>query len=257
VTNAGWGKSKRHAADVAAELKMAGLSEANISTGRDHQKWVPLSSVANAAHALISEGICTLVTVEADTEESDCLKACRSNEDIAELLRREDNPLQLMTNVWMPFNTDHVDRKSEVPRQDGCKQLFNNIVFTPHGEVSACCGLTFEHIEELKIGKIASQQSFSEFFLDQMDDFLKIWIHVEGPREIAIALLGLEGEQLLKGSVHICQSCVLIHKNDVFRESLRKSYQHHVPRVMSKFYSKVLLASVESKCSPIVIHAEK
>jgi hypothetical protein len=247
VTNAGWGKSKRHATEVAYELSKSGLCECNISTGRDHQKWIPIDNVVNAAAALLDHGVTTLITVEADTPDGDCLNAIKIHPILSKLLKRESQPLMLMTNTWMPFNTSRINRKVNAPAQADCKQLFNNVVFTPHGEISACCGLTFEYIPEIKIGKITSAQSFEETFLAQLDDFLKIWIHVEGPTRIAYELLGQEGERLLKDTVHICQSCVIIHQNSLFRESLKRDYQRHIPRVMSKFYARTLLAAVESK----------
>ena len=150
-----------------------------------------------------------------------------------------DNKLKIVSNSWMPFKKEFEDRGEQISYQridKGCDQLFENFVVTPHGRISSCCGLTFEHIPEMKIGTIFEEDCFSHAEKREIEDFLKIWIKVDGPIEI---IRKLKGEDfILKeiGSIsHICQSCVHLHKNKAITDSLKKEYQKFLPEVMLKY----------------------
>src|SRR3546814_20214687 len=80
VSNGSWAKRLVRAKEICNELKRAGLDELNISTGNDHQEFVPQESVVNAAESAIACDITTLITVETDTEDSDCYTYIRSDE---------------------------------------------------------------------------------------------------------------------------------------------------------------------------------
>jgi hypothetical protein len=208
VTNGSWGKTHASASSVVKKLVAAGITEINISTGLDHLQWVPQSSVANAALALCEKGVRTLVTVEADTPNSDCHASLASNPLILKALR--SGGLQLQSNSWMAFSEGAEQRKRSVEESQlnsGCAQIFGNIVVTPHDNLSACCGLTLEHIPELRLGKNTGQ-NMRELYASQFDDFLKFWIHVEGPAQIVKRVMGSRACDLLADVTHICQACV-------------------------------------------------
>lgn len=236
VTNASWGKNTEHAFKTAERLKQAGITEINISTGADHQEWVPVASIVNAAFALTKTGIPTLITVESETKESDCTGEITRHPMIREALLTEI--LQIQSNSWMPFSEDAGQRKnflSEHLLESGCNQIFETIVVTPHSNLSACCGLTLEHIPEMRLGHISDNFSMRDLFLSQSDDFLKYWIHVDGPYSIIKRLLGGRSEDILKNVVHICQACVVLHQNPLVREALAARYSEFVPEIMTRF----------------------
>jgi len=58
VSNGYWGKTPGMARNTVAKLQKAGLCELNLSVGRDHQEWIPVSSVINAAVAAADAGVC-------------------------------------------------------------------------------------------------------------------------------------------------------------------------------------------------------
>ena len=154
VSNGSWAKRMERARQTCTRLHGAGLSELNLSTGRDHQAWVAQDSVINAAEAAVDTGLRVLVTIETDTAESRCLAAMRSDARVARLA---ENPLfGLQSNYWMPFHGGAPAREQTPDLEQlrkGCSQVFENVVVTPRDEVSACCGLTFEHIPEMRLGK--------------------------------------------------------------------------------------------------------
>lgn len=240
VSNAGWGKTKRTADGVAEKLSASGLTELNISTGLDHQKYVPLASVLHAAESALDRGIKTLITIEKDSADSTCLNDITNSATVKRLSERSESIFTIMSNTWMPFNDDRwIDRgkqKARLNRSRGCEQLFHNLVFTPYKEVSACCGLTFEYIPELKIGTISKERALTEIYEQGLNDFLKIWIHLDGPEKIVTQIMG-EGEHsdAVNSHVHICQSCVYMYQNPEIRDALRKSYSEHFQDVMTRF----------------------
>ena len=236
VTNGYWGVSEKTAKKIAGILRQAGLFEINISTGLDHQKWVQFASVANCAKALVAEQIPTLITVEKDTSESRCWNEANANEVIKNLLLQTPKRLTLICNTWMPFKTDPVGRGDvdNSKLDGGCHQLFSNLVITPHRVVSACCGLTFEHIPEMRLGKYESKPL--EAYIDEIaEDFLKLWIHLDGPRQVARAVLGEESNSKIEDSIHICQACAVLHQDKRLRDALQKRYHEFVPDVVGRF----------------------
>ncbi len=232
VTNGYWGKKPQLATRYARQLKAAGASEINISTGVDHAEWVPINAVINCAMSLHKERIRTLITVEKDGPDSNILEQIRFHPGIAPLLG--DSNLTVASNVWMPFHADTPERLPQGSAHgldEGCKQLFSNIVVTPHKRHSACCGLTLEHIPEMHLGYVTGE-SLGSNYSSQFDDFLKLWIHSIGPKKILEKVMGPEASSYLEGVVHTCQACAILHKTEEIRERLISSYQQFVPEVL-------------------------
>lgn len=235
VTNGFWAKRMERAEAVCRAMSEAGLVELNISTGRDHQAFVPEKTVINAAEAAVSAGIRTLITVETDTVDSDCFSSLRSDPRIGELIRSRQ--LSVISNFWMPFHTDAPARVQDPDVQGlrrGCKQVFDNIVITPHDNLSACCGLTLEHIPELCLGKNTGNSIRSDY-LSQSDDFMKYWLSVDGPYTVVERIAGPRAEQLLQGVVHQCQACAILHQTPFLREEAARKYPSFVKEVMTRF----------------------
>jgi len=215
-------------------LREAGLSELNLSTGRDHQDWVSQETVLNAAEAAVHSGIRVLITVETDTPESHCLAAIRSDSRVAALVQYPSFGLQ--ANYWMPFHGDAPARQQSPDLEQlrkGCSQIFNNVVVNPRDEISACCGLTFEHIPEMHLGK-CSGTNLAETYSQQEHDFLKHWLKVDGPYSIIERLLGNRAEKILAGVVHQCQACAILHQDPEVRAALEQRHTQFVPDVMTR-----------------------
>ena len=248
VTNAFWGKRPAHAQTTAERLRASGCTEVNISTGRDHQRWVDFATVENACAALVDAGLSTLVTVEADAADSQCLRTALDSAVFSRLLRTQPLLFSVQCNSWMPFNTDYVERG--VPQglaalTEGCTQLFTNVVVNPYDELAACCGLTFEHIPELKLGQI-HDTGMRALYDESLQDFLKIWIHVDGPGTILRKLFGTEIDQELADVRHICQACAVLHQNPAVRKALRERYHEFMPEVLLRWNARVALRRLEA-----------
>ena len=248
VTNAFWGKRPEHARTTAERLRDSGCTEVNISTGRDHQRWVEFAAVETACSALVEAGLSTLVTVESDAADSHCLRTALDSAVFAQLLRTQPLLFSVQCNSWMPFNSDYVDRGAPqglAALTEGCMQVFSNVVVNPYDELAACCGLTFEHIPELKLGRLDTT-GMRTLYDAALQDFLKIWIHVDGPGTILRKLFGTEIDQELADVRHICQACAVLHQNPAVREALRTRHQAFVPEVLLRWNARVALRRLEA-----------
>ena len=241
VTNAFWGKTSRMARRNVASLLEAGVSEINISTGADHQEHVPFESIENACEALVTAGVMTLVTVEKDSPKTNCLQRATSSERLRQVLERHPRLFSIQCNSWMPFHAGYVERGAPAGLEsltDGCNQIFNNLVVTPYGRLAACCGLTFEHIPELTLGDLNAEE-MQGLFNSALNDFLKVWIHLDGPATILRKLFGDKINDELKEVRHICQACAVLHLHPKVRSELSSRYQVFVPDVLARFALKV------------------
>lgn len=236
VTNGSWGKTPQSAFRTADKLKQAGITEINISSGVDHQEWVPVQSVVNAAFALAKTEISTLITIEAENSQSSCAAVIAAHPMIREALTTEF--LKIQSNSWMPFTEgthERIHTNSRDLLEQGCSQVFETVVVTPHKNLSACCGLTLEHIPEMRLGNLAGESTMRDLYLSQDDDFLKYWIHVEGPYTIIERLFEDAHSTLLDGVVHICQACAVLHQSDEVKQALSQRFKQFVPEIMTRF----------------------
>ncbi|MDP6416686.1 MAG: radical SAM protein, partial [Gammaproteobacteria bacterium] len=256
-----WGKTQNTCLEVVRQLVPAGIDEINISTGRDHQEWIPVQSVIRAAKMLVENNIVTVVVVEIDAPGSECLQQLMDKPDIRHLLQR---PIlfRLQSNSWMPFRETSPARRDLQDKSEllsGCKQLFHNVTLTPRGELAACCGLTFEHIPEMKLGKQPVTIPMAAKYYDQLKDFLKIWIKVDGPYTIIRRLFGDAVQDDLQDVVHICQACAILHQHPEIRVRMQQRYMEFMPEVMSRFYLQQSINSHQASfvCSSVLKPPEK
>lgn len=241
VSNGSWGKTKRAAQRIAHRCKEAGLTEINFSTGEDHIKFVPFQSVMNASEAALDLGMTVLVTIEQDSPSTSRVAKLIESPQVKRLLESAPSRFLLQVNAWMPFTSEDERRRSPDQSCDGpCEQVFSNVVITPHGQVSACCGLTYEHIPEMILGTL-SERPLRETYASQLDDLVKVWLRVEGPAGVARGLLpAQEADALLRKCNHICELCARVHQHDAIRSAPISAWATHTSRLMNAFGSSLL-----------------
>jgi MoaA/NifB/PqqE/SkfB family radical SAM enzyme len=224
VSNGHWGRSDKSAEWWVEQFLTAGLCELNLSTGDEHQEFVPFDSVARAASHAVRHGLLTMIVVEGkDTAKFD-MEELRTHPLIAEILNSEQlrEKLILLTNIWMPFHTGTDITNENIPdekRGEGCENIFDNFVVNPYGYLMSCCGLTMEYIPELKVGHINSDH-LQEIYSEQYNDLLKLWIWLDGTKLIfdrAVAWAGLDKKMV---SPHICSICAQIFRDPDLRKAV-------------------------------------
>lgn len=241
VSNGYWGHSKNKAKKIAMTLRDCGLSEINISTGRDHAQFVSIDAVLNALTATTNEGIFSLITVEKDASDSAVIEMIQNDSRFKALEELGSSTFRFQINSWMKFNEGHKDRgttKNEIKKLNTpCQQLFSNLVVTPHKNISACCGLTFEHIPEMRIGS-TDHTKLTDAFNSVANDFVKIWILMDGPDGVVRKVYDDAPPEKLISNDHMCDTCARMHKCETTRELIRKRYLEFYPEVMMRYEIK-------------------
>ncbi|EMF0060914.1 radical SAM protein [Enterococcus hirae] len=146
VTNGYWGKDSKKAFDLAAKLKKAGLKEINFSTGDNHQKFVPIDSVIEAAIACATNGIRTLIIVEGSKDYAYKLEELRKDPKFLQYNETADNPIGTMKNVWISLKDGkRVKQDKELYFQNkdfnelvGCENIFLNTGIDPNSRIVSC-----------------------------------------------------------------------------------------------------------------------
>ena len=99
----------------------------------------------------------------------------------------------------------------------------------------ACCGLTCIYIPCLYLGNL-KRNDISFLYNRQFDDFIKIWLFVEGPAKILdFIMLKLNREAVDVTNWHICQICAEIFKNPENITCLQNNYQEVLSNVIIKY----------------------
>ena len=245
VTNGYWATSKAAARRRIGALYRAGLTELNFSTGDEHQKFVPFESVVHGATTAAEYGLSAVIVIEGCREARFTMQSALAHPMLARFL--EESParrnLTLLNNVWMPFQEgssitqeDEVYRREDrLQRYRGCDNVLENLVITPHEQAASCCGLTFEHIPEMKLGS-ARRRSLRDLYDSQMEDFIKIWLRVDGPERILhFATTKDPSITFPADAMHPCQVCARLFLDQRVRQVLQRHFLDKVPEVMFRY----------------------
>ncbi len=220
VTNAYWAVSFKAAYKKLHALQEAGLKELNISTGDEHQHFVPYDSIVNAIIAGMKLSLEIVVNVEC-SEISTFTSVCFFND--SRLKKYQGCPnLRILSGVWIAFkkSTAVENKKSDkhgfcIPkmfRQRRCDSLFNTISIDCYHQMNACCGLTLDYIPYLHLGDL-KKYSLSFLYERQFNDFLKLWLYIDGPAKILSYCAKMRNKQIDNiDDMHLCQICAEIFK---------------------------------------------
>jgi hypothetical protein len=239
VSNGYWAVNERAARRRMERMAAAGLTEINLSTGDDHQEFVPFERVALAATAAARAGVRAFLVIEAHAASR--FRAAQALEHPTIRRFRERSPhaglLGLIQNVWIPFRSDEpLDAPTPAAAGgEGCTNVLDNVVVTPDEQMAACCGLTMEHIPELKLGSLRRHR-MGDLYRSALADFLKIWLRVEGPESILSFAASKQGLPCPTTSAHMCQTCVRVHRDPGVRTALLKHWQEKKTEVLFRFH---------------------
>lgn len=245
VSNGFWATSYEAAIKKLTPLVKAGLTELNISTGDNHQEYVPFENVVNGLRAAYDLGIKSMaVSVESPPNAEFTSAVIKNHTFLAPMIK--EGVLFLINAVWMKFSTEEVFENEarffslgNYETHKPCTNLFNNIVINPNSQMLACCGLTVEYNKYLKLGEIGNGNSISNLYNSQFTDLFKFWIHVDGPAVIYDKIADIRKIEK-KVFTHECEYCIELIRNQdncdilktlirtelpgiIFRQSIRKT----------------------------------
>lgn len=226
VTNGHWARTSEIALSEAERLAALGLDELNVSTGDEHARFVPLSSVCRAAAAGLRVFGTAVVTVE--------LKATRSitRQTVLDALRSEGlntdemADLKVIESPWMPvspfrtetYETGHAVDRGNLSMRSGCESILETYTVEPDGVVTSCCGLGANIIPELHVGQVSDPDALATAMERSEGDLLKLAIRYMGPEKILAWAASLDPYISWEGMyAHNCQACHRLYRDERVR----------------------------------------
>lgn len=242
VSNGFWAKNLEQARQKMHSLKSVGLHEMNFSTGDSHQQFVPVDSVLNGTIASVEESLYTCIAVETNSSKKFTAEDFKKHPLYLEYLAStsKEKFVKVMPATWVSFHTDNVydfNQKIEYdPNDQGCEGMFDTISLEARGDVVGCCGITSNDIEEFHLGKL-SNQNLDEMHENHQNDFLKIWIFVDGPKKVMEQVAEWTKEEV-SFYAHKCLYCAALYNNPSFLKAIQENYLTVKEDVLSRFLSK-------------------
>jgi hypothetical protein len=193
VSNAYWATSYDRAKKILARLKDDGLTEINYSCDDFHQEFIPIERIRLANDAAAELGMPALLAVKG-------IRDSRINpSSLEELLGRKmtgfiegskRNPRNDVYSygVTVPVGwgcssvKDHelLWPENDAVWQGPCRTVLENIVISPNGDLSVCCGIGSDDIPETIIGNV-NERCLVDILSEGNDDLILNWLALEGP----------------------------------------------------------------------------
>ena len=242
VSNGFWAKNYDTAYKKIESLIKAGLTEINFSTGDDHLEFVPIETVKNGALASLRQGLTVAINVESAQDRRFDSKLLLEDSDFKEYAI--NRKLMILNGLWVSFTQSEeveindsecrgFNKKIAVTKNyTRCQNLFSGITIDPNHRLLACCGITAKYIEYLDLGDIR-QFSIKELYDRQFNDFMKIWLAMEGAHKIMDFIAEYANIDESYKIEHGCQVCEKILGNPQYLQILKENHR--------KIYSNVLL----------------
>ncbi|MCD0158218.1 MULTISPECIES: radical SAM protein [unclassified Deinococcus] len=245
VTNGFWATSERTAMRKLEPLLDAGLSEINFSTGDNHSEYVSLDNILYGSYAAKKLGIGIAVMIEL----TDTRKVTRetllqhplhqkffgTNRELNEFI--VESPWIAMdeaaTNVQ--YDPAHYLNKNNVHTKSGCNSILSTIVATPQRELFSCCGITSQQIPEVKLGSL-DQHSILDMYEDASNDFIKMWLSVDGPEKIVAWASQFDSSiEWENRFAHQCETCQFMFHDAKVKKVVREHYKDVIHDVLLKY----------------------
>ncbi|MFF4159384.1 radical SAM protein [Streptomyces sp. NPDC001678] len=241
VTNAYWARNLEAARKKLEALIAAGLSEINYSTGDEHVKFVPIERVACAVRAACERALPVHVMIELKSDNSVTREKFLNHPMVAQLSAEECKHLSVKTSPWMPMDhsatysypPENAVNRYNVGMRPGCDSVLQTYTIQADGRVGACCGLGMRTVPELNVGHVGRQGALRRAITDSEADFLKLWIHYEGPERI-IAWASRHNPDIKWEDryAHHCQFCLRLYHDDDVRQVVRDHWEEVISMVL-------------------------
>jgi organic radical activating enzyme len=224
VSNGSWANGFKHTYLTLKELQDLGLTEINISTGDEHQKFINIDNVIN----VIVSALLLKMTVAINAESSPLDKFnCDSLYEDSRLIKydlRNEPKFFLIKGKWMYFRKqtkenlarliDFNNKKEQIIPSKRCTSIMEDIVVTPKKGMLSCCGLTAIYSKYLYLGNL-HDYSVKQIYENQFNDFIKIWLFTDGPEAILNYVRKKRGLPILDcNGIHTCQICGELFRDD-------------------------------------------
>jgi len=250
VSNGYWATSPKVARDRVDRLAKNGLKEANFSTGDFHSKYVNPAYIQHGAMACADAGLTSLVMIELFKDSTFDFDGFINTPGFKEYV--ESRRVVLKASPWMSFDGEADLKYSSqyvelmTNNTHGCSSSLDVVAINPDEHLISCCGLTLEEIEELHLGDL-KERTIAEILSGVPTDFIKIWIHLKGPRAIVeYARRYDESIELPKDMAHICEVCRYMYHNPKVADVIREHPPEDASELVASYYSSLIIKQATS-----------
>jgi Radical SAM superfamily len=229
VTNAFWAKSKERALDILGDLKVAGLTELNISCDDYHQAFIPLENVKNANAAALEIGLPALLIHRRKVGGTITVKYLSKylGVDLHIWRKGKVNPANnvICTSRNIPLHAGSSAQTWEIASDERewmgpCSSVLRSIIVFPDLSVQMCCGIALNGIPELKIGSLVDTDLLT-ILKQGNQDLITNWLALEGPSSILEFVRSKKPDiNLPEGYVGRCHLCNELFTNGEARRVL-------------------------------------
>ena len=237
VTNGWRARTKNDAKSYINELINAGLDELNFSTGDNHQKYIPFQNIINAAEYSCKNNLSTLISIESFNESKFNKNKALENKDFKNLADKYlYNNLNILESVWIPFHENTNYTYSYLQDENkGCDSILSYIGLSSDKKLYACCGLSVDYLESMKLGELY-KDSLERVYFEQLEDFLKIWLYVDGPKQIYQYCVQKNPQiRPITMLTHICEYCLEIYTNKDCKNVIEETWKEQIESVMFRY----------------------
>lgn len=222
VSNAHWAHTPTEAERLVDRLIACGLAHLTVSTGDEHARFVPLTSVMTAAAAAAARGLPVSIVVETALGRTITTATLAARPELRAI--RERNPdasIDLLEGIWTPISPYQYGRYPDGWAFDhhhseaggGCQELFSMMTVQANGVLSACCGLGIRWVSDLAFGTIRDT-TLAEAERQARQRFLLRWLRTHGPQGIlAWASAHDSGISWSGLYAHRCQACLRVFRD--------------------------------------------
>lgn len=233
VSNGFLATNEKVAHSFLAKLHNKGLSELNLSTGDEHQKWIPYKNIINACKAALKENILVAINVESTSNSHFTSQNLLEDPEIKEAIYK--NKIILKDSLWIEFDKTNSSEQAYIPDKKGCSYLFNTISISPDMHLLACCGLTCQENKILDLGNL-NKYPIKVLWNEQFDDLVKLWLFTDGPHEIHNYLCKKGGcDTRHEQYPHMCSMCLYISNDTKNMEIIKNNIHSILPSVLLKY----------------------
>ncbi len=242
VTNGVWANSMERARRKLRTWTDSGLDEINLSTGDQHQRFVPAEFVSCAIEAACEANLRCLLMIEKRAQSVVTKRQFLESESLSQLF--DSGRFGIIESPWMPLDPRHVREypigdtatNKNLAKFAGCDSILQTYVLGTDSGVYCCCGIGCRAIDELKSTRAFDrndEHSLHSIIYEAEQDFLKLWIRAEGTEKILAWCASKRPELGWEGMyAHRCQACLRIYSDPVVGQIIREHHREKIPDVV-------------------------
>ncbi len=246
VTNGVWAKNIDRAKEKISEWISLGLDEINLSTGDEHQRFVPQEFIINAIEASIELNARCLLMIEKFRGSKVNKENFLNDSSINEAYKK--GQFSIIESPWMPldpglerdYESGETAHSKNLASFGGCDSVLQTYVLGPDPGVYSCCGIGARNIPELCSQNkfdLHNQNSLEDIIFNAEQDFLKLWIRAEGTEKILSWCSEKDNSVKWENMyAHKCQACLRVYSDEKIASIIRNNFSEKIPDIVIREY---------------------